>query len=311
MVSARCRSVKRNRMFGGALESKRATTPLSRPAAALTIPDCSFRSALPRFVQECGLVADGRQDSQCGAAFVSSFPKVLIYVAVRRPLSPPPPHDFTSSAGRQALVMSHPSAAAAPAAPGVTPALIGTALALPRLQDLIVDPWVGSASDNLRSRWGRRRPIITIGAILAGLHKTSGVVNQWLLRIVELAVFAGAIVGARICGAAIGFIVAGLGLWTVLRVREPRDFAAVPRQRIRPWATWRETLRQPDFHRIVLAQVCIYVSVLLVDTVGFYLNVFYVNGGNIKYAALLIRRSAATEQRILEARATLAQPASP
>ena len=28
-------------------------------------------------------------------------------------------------------------------------------------------------------------------------------------------------------------------------------------------------------------------SVLLVDTVGFYLNVFHVNGGNIKYAALL------------------------
>ena len=233
---------------------------------------------------------------------------------------------------------------------GVNPALIGAALALPRLLDVVVDPWVGSASDNLRSRWGRRRPFIAVGAILTGLcaagvwffplgqsptfyfwwlvgasflmatayslfvvpygalgleltsgyhertrlmavksalHKTSGIVNQWLLRIVELGVFAGAIVGSRVCGVAIGFIVAGLGLWTVLRVREPHDFAAVPRRRIRLWGTWRETLRQSDFRRIVFAQVCIYASVLLVDTVGFYLNVFYVNGGHIKYAALL------------------------
>jgi hypothetical protein len=49
----------------------------------------------------------------------------------------------------------------------------------------------------------------------------------------------------------------------------------------------RQTLRQRDFLRLVIAQVFIYASVLIVDNVGFYLNVFYVNNGDLAYGALL------------------------
>jgi GPH family glycoside/pentoside/hexuronide:cation symporter len=52
---------------------------------------------------------------------------------------------------------------------GVNPALIGLASALPRVTDAVTDPLMGFISDNTRSRWGRRRPYIFVGAILAGV----------------------------------------------------------------------------------------------------------------------------------------------
>lgn len=52
---------------------------------------------------------------------------------------------------------------------GMNPALVGLLGALPRLTDAITDPLMGYISDNTRSRWGRRRPYIFIGAILSGV----------------------------------------------------------------------------------------------------------------------------------------------
>lgn len=52
---------------------------------------------------------------------------------------------------------------------GMNPALVGLLGALPRLTDAITDPLMGYISDHTRSRWGRRRPYIFIGAIVAGI----------------------------------------------------------------------------------------------------------------------------------------------
>ena len=52
---------------------------------------------------------------------------------------------------------------------GVNPALVGLASALPRVTDALTDPLMGFISDSTRSRWGRRRPYIFIGAILSGI----------------------------------------------------------------------------------------------------------------------------------------------
>jgi len=49
---------------------------------------------------------------------------------------------------------------------GVNPALIGIALMIPRLWDAFSDPIMGHITDNFRSRWGRRRPLILVGAVL-------------------------------------------------------------------------------------------------------------------------------------------------
>ena len=45
------------------------------------------------------------------------------------------------------------------------PVLAGVALFIPRVFDAITDPIIGNWSDNFRSRWGRRRPLIVAGAI--------------------------------------------------------------------------------------------------------------------------------------------------
>ncbi len=51
----------------------------------------------------------------------------------------------------------------------VSPVLVSTALMINRLIDAASDPFFGWLSDNTRTRWGRRRPFILIGSILAGI----------------------------------------------------------------------------------------------------------------------------------------------
>lgn len=48
---------------------------------------------------------------------------------------------------------------------GMNPALVGLLGALPRLTDALTDPLMGYISDHTRSRWGRRRPYIFVGAL--------------------------------------------------------------------------------------------------------------------------------------------------
>ncbi len=49
------------------------------------------------------------------------------------------------------------------------PRMVGWVSALPRLVDTIIDPVMGYVSDTTRSRWGRRRPYIFVGAILTAV----------------------------------------------------------------------------------------------------------------------------------------------
>ncbi|AKJ64207.1 MFS transporter [Kiritimatiella glycovorans] len=51
----------------------------------------------------------------------------------------------------------------------VNPVLAGIAMFFPRLFDALTDPIVGNLSDNTRSRWGRRRPYILLGAITSAI----------------------------------------------------------------------------------------------------------------------------------------------
>ena len=52
---------------------------------------------------------------------------------------------------------------------GINPMLIGLVQTIMRFWDAITDPLVANWSDNLRSRWGRRRPFIFGAGILLGL----------------------------------------------------------------------------------------------------------------------------------------------
>ena len=52
---------------------------------------------------------------------------------------------------------------------GMDPFLAGLLGGLPRIFDAITDPIMGFISDNTKSKWGRRRPYILIGAVLSGI----------------------------------------------------------------------------------------------------------------------------------------------
>ena len=51
---------------------------------------------------------------------------------------------------------------------GMSPFLWGLIFFLPKLIDAITDPLMGYISDHTQSRWGKRRPYVFIGAIIAG-----------------------------------------------------------------------------------------------------------------------------------------------
>lgn len=56
---------------------------------------------------------------------------------------------------------------------GLPLGLVGTMLFFARMSDVITDPFVGVGSDHLRSRWGRRKPLIAVGIVMMmlGVYK--------------------------------------------------------------------------------------------------------------------------------------------
>ena len=52
---------------------------------------------------------------------------------------------------------------------GISPTLVGLAMAIFRVWDAFTDPFMGNYSDNFRSRWGRRRPFVVIGGVLCAI----------------------------------------------------------------------------------------------------------------------------------------------
>ncbi|HAV12874.1 MAG TPA: MFS transporter [Opitutae bacterium] len=52
---------------------------------------------------------------------------------------------------------------------GLDPVLIGWVIAICRLWDAVTDPFMGHVTDNTRSRFGRRRPWIALGALLCAV----------------------------------------------------------------------------------------------------------------------------------------------
>ena len=84
---------------------------------------------------------------------------------------------------------------------GVSPTAIGVVLALARLYDAFADLFIGNASDNCHSRWGRRRPFLVVGTVALAL-------TFLLLWLPAKGWSAGALLGY--------FLIASLLYWTAL-----------------------------------------------------------------------------------------------
>jgi glycoside/pentoside/hexuronide:cation symporter, GPH family len=233
---------------------------------------------------------------------------------------------------------------------GVNPAVIGAILAFGRLLDALTDPPIGHFSDNFRSRWGRRRPLIVAGALLTGpillamffcprgwsplaysiffavsmvilspaltlfviplkgfqyeltrdYHERTrvaavvafvmpigGIMASWLFAATQLSIFDDGVEGARYTAFVLMLVVMGLGVVPALLVKE-NAYAEAKLQKKFPL---RENMVALMKNRPLLLLSCAglatLVGIFTVYSLGLYLNIYHVHGGNVKVASVL------------------------
>lgn len=235
---------------------------------------------------------------------------------------------------------------------GVNPGTIGTVMAIARLWDAMTDPLMGNISDNLRTRWGRRRPLIFVGAILSGLvfpllwclptgldpsgqfwwllgfgllfytvfgffsvpyhafgyeiapgydEKTrlfairtavgtiNGIAVAWVFPLIQSGWFGAPSESARAVGWLVGGVFALLAILPAVGVKEPVQTAqAVQRlPRLPFWRSLRTALACRPFRQVAGAAMLATMGMNAVTVLGTYVSVYYVNGGDVKHAAVI------------------------
>ncbi|MBK1876442.1 MFS transporter [Pelagicoccus mobilis] len=127
-----------------------------------------------------------------------------------------------------------------------------------------------ASSKNERTAWMAWRSFF---------HKLSGVGVQWMYWLVTLSLFAGTLAGARVVGAVVGLVIVITGLLPALFIKEVAHPAQTV-ERVPLFKSWGLTLRDRNFLVLAVATVLIFSSILLVDTLGFFLMVYNVFGGD-------------------------------
>ncbi|MFO1451906.1 MAG: MFS transporter [Opitutaceae bacterium] len=235
---------------------------------------------------------------------------------------------------------------------GMNPVHIGIVLAIARLWDAVSDPLVGNWSDNARTRWGRRRPFMVVGAILTGVsfaamwwlprdasqtfyfgyflftilsfftgmtlftvpwtalgiasapgygertklfayvgvtHKIVGFTTGWLYPLCQLAAFQTVLDGARIVGCVCGTLIIVICLIPALTLKEPPDTAAMQRQKPEPFL---HAMKAVMSNRVLLlfslACLVTMTSLYTVSSLGLYINIYHVFGGDKLAAATMM-----------------------
>ncbi len=77
---------------------------------------------------------------------------------------------------------------------GIPAAMAGLAIFVPKIFVIVLDPLVGSLSDSLRTRWGRRRPLMFLGAILTSISLIAFFHVPKLASTTHLAIYMGLII---------------------------------------------------------------------------------------------------------------------
>jgi GPH family glycoside/pentoside/hexuronide:cation symporter len=232
---------------------------------------------------------------------------------------------------------------------GVNPALISSIVFIQRLWDAMIDPLFGQFSDNFRSRWGRRIPLIFAATFplallfaalwwfpsgasesslfwhlllvslvfyaahslfampLGGLlleatddyHERTRIVgvslafgfafqiaSQWLFPLTQLDIFPDSITGLRWVtgGCALFFIFAGLTPVVLCHERLYKRVAA-KQAHISLLSSLRAVSGNRSFIVVLAARFVSSFSYNIVGILAYYLNTYYVFGGNLKNAA--------------------------
>lgn len=127
-----------------------------------------------------------------------------------------------------------------------------------------------ASSKNERTSWMAWRSFF---------HKLSGVGVQWMYYLVTLSVFTGTLMGAKVVGAIVGLVIVITGLLPAIFITE-KAHPAQTVERVPLMKSWGLTMKDRNFLVVAIATVLIFSSILLVDTLGFFLMVYNVFGGD-------------------------------
>lgn len=262
---------------------------------------------------------------------------------------------FSTGGGLQQFANTAPQYLANPIfnlALGLNPVLIGLVLAIARLWDALSDPLVGNISDNIRTRWGRRRPFMIAGALLTGAsfatmwwlprgasdefyfiwflatillfftgvtlfivpwnalgialaqdydertrlfayagvtHKLVGFLTGWLYPLAQIAVFQDVLQGVRVVGLVCGLVVTAVCLTAAILLKEPAGSNAPAARKPEPFL---QAMKVVLSNRVLLlfsiACLATMTSLYTVSSLGLYINIYHIFGGNKVAAATMM-----------------------
>jgi GPH family glycoside/pentoside/hexuronide:cation symporter len=232
---------------------------------------------------------------------------------------------------------------------GVSPALISTVVFIQRLWDAMLDPFIGQLSDNFRSRWGRRLPLMAASALplavlfgalwwfprqaseqmlfvylltvslvfyvahscfamplaglmieatddyhertrLMGVMQACGfafqILSQWIFKLTQWSGFPDTVTGLRWVSIGGVIIFALAGLTPVFLCRERHYARVAARQpRLPLIASLRAVRHNRPFLILLGARFAVSFTYNIVSMLVFYMNAYYVFGGDIKGSA--------------------------
>lgn len=241
---------------------------------------------------------------------------------------------------------------------GVSPAIIGGVLMLYRIWDAVCDIVVGNISDNVRTRWGRRRPLIVVGGLLTGFlvpllwqaspswsmswkiaymvimglmlfsamsvwampyyslgmemspdynertritavravfEKLAGIIGGWMLALVALPYFGNPATGEPDLAKGMQFVSWGLGAVVAVVAVLPGIFVkeryyekeSKEQKKIGIIYGLKTTLQCRPFIILMAVYLLQIIGSTMVGTLGFYLNIYYINGGDLQKAGII------------------------
>ncbi len=233
---------------------------------------------------------------------------------------------------------------------GVNPALVSTVVFIQRFWDAMLDPAIGQFSDNFRSRWGRRLPLLAVSALplallfgalwwfprqatehglflhllvvslafyiahslfamplaglaieatddyhertrLMGIMQSCGfgfqILSQWLFPLTQLRYFGDTVTGLHwVTGGCAGIFFL-VGLLPVFLCRERHYARVAAHQRSLPlFESLRAVRGNRPFVTLLAARFITSFSYNIVSMLAFYMNVYYIFGGDVRGSAV-------------------------
>lgn len=240
---------------------------------------------------------------------------------------------------------------------GISPAKLGIVLMILQAWNAFLDPVMGNISDNARTRWGRRRPFMVVGATLTALlspwiwrpptawgetgmviyliglglifytcfstwampyysmqleltpnydertrlnawsavfGKVTGLCGAWIMAILSSQFFADPVThkpdivhGMKVCSWVVAGLILAVGLLPPLFVKE-RYYAEARHQSRDPfWQSLKESAHCHPLWMLIGASFFLVIGSSSVGTLGQYVNIYYVNRGDLAAASMI------------------------